>query len=133
MNPVLIDISVWILVFQKDPPAAVADKVRKLIIDGKAATCGMIMLELLGGAKTSREYRELLEELQTLHYLGDSDQTWLSACRLSFTLRRKGLTIPSADIHIASLAIHYNFSLIHSDHHFDHIAKHSTLNSHRIK
>jgi predicted nucleic acid-binding protein len=132
MNPVLIDTSSWIVVFKEDAPEAGRKEVQRVISDGSAATCGMVMLGLLGGTRTPREYRELLEELQALHYLCETERVWLSACRLSFELRRKGVTAPSADILIASVALNHDCLLMHSDHHFDFISKHTDLKSQKV-
>ena len=129
MNPVLIDTSLWILVFKEGAPEGPMKEVQRIISEGSAATCGMIMLELLGGTRSLMEYRQLLEELQALHYLPETEPVWISASRLFFDLRRKGLTIPPTDILIASVALYHNYPLIHADHHFDLISKHTNLKS----
>ncbi|UCE17663.1 MAG: PIN domain nuclease [Gemmatimonadota bacterium] len=133
MSPVLIDTSLWILVFKEGAPEAPKKEVGRIISEGSAATCGMILVELLGGTRTPKEYVELLEELQALHYLPVTDRVWLSASRLSFELRRKGLTIPSTDVLIASVALNSKCLLLHSDHHFELISEHTNLKSHIVE
>ncbi len=86
----------------------------------------MVMLELLGGVRTERQYNELSEELDALQYL-PTDLAWPEAWRLSFELRRHGVTVPSADVLIASVAIEHRCVLLHADEHFTLIAKHSKL------
>ena len=133
MNPVLIDTSLWILVLREGAPEAPKKEVQRIVSDGSAATCGMILVELLGGTRTPKEFGELLEELQALHYLPVTDHVWLSASRLSFELRRKGLIVPTTDVLIASVALNSNCLLLHSDHHFELISKHTDLKSHIVK
>jgi hypothetical protein len=45
----------------------------------------MVMLELLGGVRTERDYRELSEELRALHYL-PVEEGWPEAWQLSFPI-----------------------------------------------
>jgi predicted nucleic acid-binding protein len=100
---VLIDTSAWVQVLRTRAPRPLADAVRQTVLERRGATTGMVMLELLGGVRTDREYRELGEELGALHYL-PSDPVWRTAGRLSFDLRRQGLAVPSADLLIAAVA-----------------------------
>jgi predicted nucleic acid-binding protein len=125
-EPVLIDTSVWIQALRKDPPQPLADLVRRAILEGRTATTGMVMLELLSGARTGRHYQELTDELRALRYLS-AEGAWPEACRLSFRLRRHGVTVPSADILIAAVAVVHGCVLLHADDHFPLIARHSRL------
>ena len=47
--------------------------------------------------------------------------TWIEAGRISFALRKKGITIPTTDLIIASLALEHNCSLLTLDPHFQKI------------
>jgi len=38
-----------------------------------------------------------------------------------------GKTIPSTDLLIATIALHYDLTLLHSDNHFEQIKEHSDL------
>jgi predicted nucleic acid-binding protein len=93
----------------------------------------MIMLELLGGTRTPREYQELEEELQALRFANENEKVWRSAWQLSFELRRKGLTIPSTDILIASVALQYGYHLLHADRHFELISKNTNLQTQMVR
>jgi hypothetical protein len=44
--------------------------------------------------------------------------TWIEAGRLAFTLRRQGITIPTTDLIIATLARRENCAILTLDHHF---------------
>lgn len=123
---VLIDTSVWIQVLKRDPPPALAETVRQTILNRRAATTGIVMLELLGGVRTESDYRELSEELRALYYL-PTEKAWPEAWQLSFRLRGHGITVPSADVIIAAVAIAHRCTLLHADKHFAVIARNSTL------
>lgn len=123
---ILIDTSVWIQVLRKDPPRPLADLVRRAIVERRTATTGMVMLELLSGVRTERHYRDVADELRALRYL-PAEEAWPEACRLSFRLRRHGVTVPSADVLIAGVAIVHGCVLLHADDHFPLIARHSKL------
>jgi predicted nucleic acid-binding protein len=65
-RPTLIDTSAWILALRKECPTFTREEVDHLIAENRAATAGIIALELLSGTRTEREYRELKEDLEAL-------------------------------------------------------------------
>jgi predicted nucleic acid-binding protein len=124
---VFIDTSVWILALRAGGPVAVRQEVEQLLATGRVATTPIVILELLTGARSSREFRELKEDLEALKQLELSPSVWERAYKLGYDLRRAGLTIPTVDIMIAALALEYDCLLLHADRHFEQIAKHSPL------
>jgi predicted nucleic acid-binding protein len=124
---VFIDTSVWILALRAGGPVAVRQEVEQLLATGRVATTPIVILELLTGARSSREFRELKEDLEALKQLELSPSVWERAYKLGYDLRRAGLTIPTVDIMIAALALEYDCLLLHADRHFEQIAKHSSL------
>lgn len=131
-RPVFIDTSAWILALRKSGPDEAQKKVKNLLDKDLVATCGMIILELLGGAKDKQDYEELLIDLQALDYLKVETKTWLASAKLSFDLRRKGIKVPSTDVLIATLALSYDCQILHDDKHFDMIAGQTQLKAERI-
>ena len=127
MEYVLIDTSAWILALRPDGSPEAREEVRRLLESSRAATAGIVMLELLSGTRSQREFRELREELGALRLLDITSATWERAYRLGYDLRRVGLTIPSVDVLIAALALEHECSLLHADRHFDLIAEHHPL------
>lgn len=127
MECVLIDTSAWILALRPDGSPEAREEVRRLLESSRAATAGIVMLELLSGTRSQREFRELREELGALRLLDITSATWERAYRLGYDLRRAGLTIPSVDVLIAALALEHECSLLHADRHFDLIAEHHPL------
>ena len=124
---VLIDTSVWIFALKKNFHPFVKDKIEKILVESNVAITGIIELELLGGAKTEKEYDRLKSRLDALYYIETTKSLWDSASRLAFDLKIKGVNVPYTDILIAASAIKEKAVLLHADSHFDTIAKHSEL------
>jgi len=119
----LIDTSAWILALRKGTSSRATDEVDRRIADNRAATTGIIMLELLSGTRTEREYQELKEDLRALIQLETTSKTWERASHLAYELKRKGLTVPATDVLIMTVAVENGCSLLHADHHFDLMAE----------
>ena len=124
---VLIDTSVWIQADSLKANSEVKSKVLLLLNEDRAAVCGIVTAELLRGAKTPANYEELKIDLESIHYLNTPEDIWLKAARMSFDLRKNGLSIPLTDILIACIAIDNNCSLLHLDKHFTILASKTDL------
>lgn len=87
----------------------------------------MIALELLGETKSEKEYLRLKSRLDALYYIEADKVLWDLSSKLAFDLKRKGISIPYADIVIAASALKEKAILVHADSHFDSIADHTNL------
>jgi len=76
------------------------------------------LTELLQGARVQEEYDALLDSMLALPVVETGLNTWIEAGRLAFTLRRQGITIPTTDLIIASLALKENCTILSLNHHF---------------
>ncbi len=123
----LVDTSAWIAGFRPGASGGWVAELRLLLQERQVAVNPLIRLELLSGARTDREYRELADTLSALTELELTPAVWEESSRLGFLLRRRGLTIPTTDIVIASSAVVHRCTLRHQDRHFSLIAKHSAL------
>ncbi len=124
---VLIDTSAWIESLRIDGLPKIRDLVEEVLKERKGATTGMIMVELLGGARNKKDYKELNEDLTALHYSPVSDKIWQQASDLSYRMRRKGFNIPATDCLISAVAQTHDMALLHCDKHFEQIRKNSSL------
>jgi predicted nucleic acid-binding protein len=115
----LVDTSVWIFALRKDPVLQIRNRIDSLLKEDKVITAGIIKLEILAGAKTEKEYRRLKSRFDALESIETDDGLWRNACEHGFKLRRKGLTIPSTDVLIATGALRAGAILFHADAHFD--------------
>ena len=123
----LIDTSAWILGLKRNSSNQIKNILTEILDKDQSATTGIIILELLQGTRTKKEYTEILSDLSALHYFEVNKEIWERASQLGFDLRRMGKTIPSTDLLIASIALHYDLILLHADNHFEKIQEHADL------
>jgi predicted nucleic acid-binding protein len=116
-NNILVDTSIWIEFFNR-PESKAGAQLEKFIKKGNVCVSGVILAELLQGARLEKEFNAILESFTVLPFLDMNLDTWIRAGRISFSLRRKGVTIPTTDLIIASLAIEHECSVFTSDPHF---------------
>jgi len=119
-NKVLVDTSIWIEFFNR-PESKAGEHLEKLIKKGDACVAGVVLTELLQGARLEKEFNAILESFIALPFLDTTTDTWIMAGRISFSLRRKGVTIPTTDLIIAGLAIENDLSVFTMDPHFEKI------------
>ncbi len=66
-------------------------------------------------------------KLESLDILPITKSVWEKAYELGFSLRRKGITIPTTDLIVAAVAIENNDMVLHQDEHYEMIAKHALI------
>jgi len=117
---VLVDTSIWIEYFNK-PDSNAGKALENLLKKGRVFITGIILTELLQGAKIQREFESILESMLALPFLETTLSTWIQSGRISFELRKKGITIPITDLVIASLSLENNCKIFTLDLHFNKI------------
>lgn len=126
---ILVDSSAWIE-FQRatDSPA---DRRLTAAIDADEplATMGLVVLEILAGAREERHASDLRRLLDRCHFLPlEEPSDHEAAAALYRACRREGTTIRRLpDCLIAIVAIRTDASLLHQDPDFDAIARHAPL------
>lgn len=117
---VIIDTSVWVPALgpQQSPEKA---EVARLVLSQEAATVGIILAEVLRGARSEDDFTELADQLQAAVLLDDDVESWLLAARLLFDLRRQGQTIPLPDAVIAAHALRGGHEVYTTDAHFERV------------
>ena len=119
-SDILVDTSAWIDYFNK-PDSKTGKTVEHILRNRRALLAGIVLTEILQGAKIKTEFDAILESMLALPFLEASLTTWIEAGRISFSLRKKGITIPTTDLIIASLALENNCSILTLDPHFQKI------------
>lgn len=117
LGKVLIDTSVWIEFFRKNEPYYSA--VLKLMTEDKVYYTGIILAELMQGAKTEKELQVIKEFTSVFEFLKEDAHTWEKSGSLSFMLRKSGQSAGLSDCHIAVIAYENNASVFTLDKHFD--------------
>ena len=117
---VLVDTSIWIEYFNK-PDSTAGTSLENLLKQGRVLGAGLVLTELLQGAKIEKEFKLILESMTALPFLETTLNTWIEAGQISFSLRKKGITIPTSDLILASLALENHCLIFTLDPHFNKI------------
>ena len=119
------DTTAWIALW-RGRPAAVAS-VRRLLRRGTLAVCDPVALELLRGARNTRELNALRAGLALLPGCAVAPSAWTRAQDMleGLALHRGGRHrgVPPMDLLIAAVAEEHGLPVLHDDAHFDLIAK----------
>ncbi len=124
---ILVDSSVWIDYYRPRGPKALQDRVREALTRDVILTTGIIVVEVVQGARTEDAYALLWEDFSGLRWLEPSPWAVGGAARLGFELQQHGTPVPATDLLIASIALEHGCRLWHRDAHFSHIATRTAL------
>jgi predicted nucleic acid-binding protein len=124
---ILLDTSTWICYLRPHGWDDLKLAVQQVLTVEQVYTCWVVMAELLIGARDERGFTQLFDTLRALPEIPVTDRVWEAAARLGYTVRRRGVTIPLPDLVIAQTAITGDLTLWHVDDHFEHLRRHSTL------
>jgi len=117
----LVDTSAWIDFFQgRSPFASVVDHLLEL---GEVAICGPIETEIRRGIRSKAQKLQVLSYLEGCEFLKQPENLWIEAGELGFLAGRKGVTIKTLDLLIATYAIAHETSLLTKDSDFELLAR----------
>ena len=119
-DKILVDTSVWVESY-RNPEAVLAKKLKKLLTEGRVITTGIIIAEILQGAKTVTDFDDLQKHLVTLPVLPEGPEEWISAGAKSHIARQEGFIVPISDCLIAAVAEKNNCKIFTGDKHFHHL------------
>ena len=112
---ILIDTSSWIHLLRPDGDPAIRRRVEAALRAGDACWCPIVQLELWNGARDGREQQALRHFAAVLPDLPIDADVWSAAYDLARRARRRGVTVPSADLVIAACAHHHGTGLETAD------------------
>ena len=115
---ILVDTSSWIEALRSQGNPEVRERVRQLMMDGRAAWCDLVLLELWNGARGEYERSKLAELERDIMRLPTTDAVWEKARILARSCRISGKAIPATDLVIVSCALVNGAELEHCDEHF---------------
>ena len=116
MDKILVDTSVWIDFFRKKEPFY--SKVLKLLDEDRICCIGIVLAELIQGAKSKEEIKNLKDFTYVFPFLEETGKLWEKAGELSFSLKRSGKQIGLADCYIAIAANKEKVGILTLDKHF---------------
>jgi|WetSurMetagenome_2_1015567.scaffolds.fasta_scaffold309927_2 predicted nucleic acid-binding protein len=115
-NKVLVDTSAWIDFFRQNEPSHTI--VQQLLNTGRVCSMGIIVAELMQGAKSEKGIAVLRDFTHVFEFLPEAHQDWIDAGYLSFKLRRRGKTFGLSDCFIAIVARKSGAVILTLDKHF---------------
>ena len=121
-----VDTSVWIPYF-RERGSKHGDLIDALIDEGLVHIDGIVLAELLTGAKSPDELERLASALAGLKFVPSDRAVFESVGRNGFALKRKGVSVPLSDLVIATDCLSRGLVLIEEDRHFVAIAAHLPL------
>ena len=124
---ILIDTSVWIAYFQAHAPARISEMVDELLSRSKIYVPKIVLAELIQGAHSDKDLAVILEFLEAFMIIGEQENTWIEAGKLSYALKKKGKTVNLADCYIAVTSRENNCAVLTLDKHFKEIQKENGL------
>ena len=127
----LIDSSVWIEYLRPKGSQKIKERVKAILQREEAVSCGIIIVEILRGARNEKDFQALRDSLVSLPQIPLDDTVIERASRLGFLLDRKGKVASTTDLLIASAA-YKKACLLHSDSDFEVIASAADLEEESI-
>jgi len=120
-NQILIDTSAWID-FLRGREGAYSDAVERALSDDTALLCGVVIAELLQGAKGQKEVQQLEFLFANVPCLPVLPDDWHGAGQALQALRVGGVTVPLSDALIAAVARRNGVPILTADAHFQHLS-----------
>lgn len=117
MDKILVDTSVWIEFFKKKEPWH--GIVSGLIDDKRICCAGIVLAELIQGAKSEKELAVLRDFRHVFEFLDESIDLWQAAGELSHALLRKGKSVGLSDCYLAVAAMTNKVPIGTLDKHFE--------------
>jgi len=124
-----IDTSVWIPYF-REAGSEYGDFIDKLIDENRVHINGIVLAELLTGARSPAELERLASALAGLKFVACDRDSFKSAGCNGYTLKKNGVSAPLSDIIIATDCIDHGLVLVEEDRHYTAIGAHLPLKRH---
>jgi tRNA(fMet)-specific endonuclease VapC len=93
----------------------------QLIRRDEAVLAGVVLTELLRGARTAVQRSTILEVIEGVAYLEMTVEVWRRAGEIAGQLDAKGTPIPLPDMIVAAIALEGDHEVLTRDEHFNRI------------
>lgn len=118
---IIVDTNAWIELLRAKGEAGVKLAMSHLVKAGEAYLCGPVAMELIAGVRPEQG-RRLTRNLDVYPMATDPPDLWVETGRNYARLRAAGLTVPRADVLIATVSLFHDCRLYSADSHFPKIA-----------
>lgn len=123
MSALVVDTSSWIAYFA----GRGGEEIDVALAEGRVLLSPVVAAELLSGTLDAGQRSELEDLLSDLSLCGADLAHWFRVGRLRAALRAKGVTVSTADAHVAQCALDCRGTLLTEDRVFRQIARHTSL------
>ncbi len=100
---IIVDTSIWIEYLKNNHE--ITPGLDKSLLAGNIYMVGPVVSELLQGTKTDNDYQALSSTIDGVPFINAEFADWQLAGKLSFEMRKKGVTIAITDCLISAIAI----------------------------
>ena len=128
----LIDSSAWVEYLRPKGSKKAKERVREILQKEEAVSCGVVVVEILRGAKNEKDFRSLYDSLTSFPQIPIDDAVIERASKWGFLLDRKGTSVSTIDLLIAAAA-YKKARLLHADRDFGVISSVVDLDEERIE
>ena len=123
---ILIDTSAWIE-FLRDTRSPICERV-EVLLESEIATCDVIRMEVLAGARDERHLNDLRRLLAIATHIATLPTDYDDAAALFRTCRQRGGTVRKLiDCLITAIAIRVDVPILHNDRDFQALARHTDV------
>ena len=123
---ILIDTSAWIEFF-RDTRSPICERV-EVLLESEIATCDVIRMEVLAGARDERHLNDLRRLLAMATHIATLPTDYDDAAALFRTCRQRGGTVRKLiDCLITAIAIRVDVPILHNDRDFQVLARHTDV------
>ena len=123
---ILIDTSAWIE-FLRDTRSPICERV-EVLLESEIATCDVIRMEVLAGARDERHLNDLRRLLAMATHIATLPTDYDDAAALFRTCRQRGGTVRKLiDCLITAIAIRVDVPILHNDRDFQVLARHTDV------
>jgi predicted nucleic acid-binding protein len=131
LDKILVDTSAWIEFFRKKEPWYSA--ISGLMDERRVCCSGIILAELIQGAKSEKELEVLRDFRHVFEFLDEPVNLWQTAGELSNTLQRKGKSAGLSDCYLAASAAAHRVKILTLDKRFAVIKGEVSISLYEIK
>lgn len=114
----LVDTSIWVDFF-RGKSEAIKNRILELAANNRIYYNGIVISELLTGAKNQKQFDFILDNFSGLKYLEMDKDFFIYSSKIIYQLKRSGITLPMSDVMIAAHARQHNLIVFSKDKHFE--------------
>ena len=117
---ILVDTSVWIDYF-KGQNGYIVNLMDAILTKNSIYVPKVVIAELMQGCKSEKEISVVEDFLDAFYIIDNSENTWIKAGKLSFSMKKQGKTVNLIDCYISVIASENDCAVFTLDKHFDDI------------